>query len=88
VAAVIVPINDEETAFHFIAWDGPNVPSTEEWRKFTHAVPGVDVDDKWRCLRTVENDFLQDRDAMKEGNFTGIKGIPNQDIAMWVSMGA
>jgi len=24
---------------------------------------------------------------MKEGNFTGIKGIPNQDIAMWVSMG-
>jgi phthalate 4,5-dioxygenase oxygenase subunit len=25
---------------------------------------------------------------MKEGNFTGIEGIPNQDIAMWVSMGA
>jgi phthalate 4,5-dioxygenase oxygenase subunit len=25
---------------------------------------------------------------MKLGNFTGIKGIPNQDIAMWESMGA
>ena len=24
---------------------------------------------------------------MKLGNFTGIPGIPNQDIAMWVSMG-
>ncbi len=26
VASVIVPINDEETAFHFLAWGGPNVP--------------------------------------------------------------
>jgi phthalate 4,5-dioxygenase len=25
---------------------------------------------------------------MKEGSFTGIPGIPNQDIAMWESMGA
>ena len=24
---------------------------------------------------------------MKAGNFTGIRGIPNQDMAMWVSMG-
>ena len=24
---------------------------------------------------------------MKQGNFTGISGIPNQDIAMWESMG-
>ena len=24
---------------------------------------------------------------MKEGNFTGISGIPNQDIAMWEWMG-
>ena len=24
---------------------------------------------------------------MKAGNFTGIKGFPNQDIAMWVTMG-
>lgn len=25
---------------------------------------------------------------MKAGNFTGISGFPNQDIAMWVTMGA
>jgi phthalate 4,5-dioxygenase oxygenase subunit len=24
---------------------------------------------------------------MKEGSFTGVEGIPNQDIVMWVSMG-
>lgn len=24
---------------------------------------------------------------MRAGNFTGIRGIPNQDIAMWVTMG-
>lgn len=87
VASVIVPVNDEETHFHFIAWGGPNVPSTDEWRAFNHAVPGIDVDQKWRPVRTMENDFLQDREAMKQGSFTGITGIPNQDIVMWVSMG-
>ncbi len=25
---------------------------------------------------------------MKAGNFTGITGFPNQDVAMWVTMGA
>ena len=30
-----------------------------------------------------DNLYLQDRAAMKAGNFTGINGIPNQDIAMW-----
>jgi phthalate 4,5-dioxygenase oxygenase subunit len=88
VASVIVPINDTETYFHFIAWGGPNVPTTEEWRRFTHTVPGEDVDGKWSSKRTLENDFLQDRALMKEGNFTGVPGIPNQDIVMWVSMGA
>ena len=88
VASVIVPINDDETAFHFIAFGGPKVPSTEEWRAFNHAVPGDDVDHKWRSKRTLENDFLQDRERMKEGHFTGVDGIPNEDIIMWVSMGS
>jgi phthalate 4,5-dioxygenase oxygenase subunit len=39
-------------------------------------------------VRTRENDFLQDREAMKAGDFTGVKGIPNQDLVMWVSMGS
>jgi phthalate 4,5-dioxygenase oxygenase subunit len=30
---------------------------------------------------------MQDRAAMKRGDFTGITGIPTQDMAMWESMG-
>jgi phthalate 4,5-dioxygenase oxygenase subunit len=87
VATVIVPINDNESFFHFIAWGGTDCPSTTEWRKFAHAQPGIDVDEKWRPNRTLENNFLQDRQLMKLGNFTGVPGIPNQDLIMWVSMG-
>ena len=88
VATVIVPINDTESFFHFIAWGGTDCPSITEWRKFAHAQPGIDVDDKWRPKRTLENNFLQDRQMMKLGNFTGVPGIPNQDLIMWVSMGS
>ncbi|MBT3790390.1 MAG: Rieske 2Fe-2S domain-containing protein [Alphaproteobacteria bacterium] len=87
VATVIVPIDDENTTFNFIAWGGTDCPDTETWRKFARAEKGVDVDADYNALRTLDNDFLQDRQAMKEGNFTGIAGIPNQDIAMWTSMG-
>lgn len=87
VASVIVPIDDENSAFHFIAWDGPDCPDTETWRKFGNAQRGIDLDDDYNTVRTLANGFLQDRAAMQAGDFTGIKGIPNQDIAMWVSMG-
>ncbi|MBU1315797.1 MAG: Rieske 2Fe-2S domain-containing protein [Alphaproteobacteria bacterium] len=87
VASVIVPIDDVTTAFHFIAWGGTQCPTTEDWRKFNHAQRGINLNDRWESHRTRENNFLQDRQAMKLGNFTGIKGIPNQDIAMWVGMG-
>jgi phthalate 4,5-dioxygenase oxygenase subunit len=90
VAQVTVPVDDETCLFHFIAWgDGPDVPSTAEWRHFLALVPGVDVDPSrgWARLRVRENDYLQDRHLMKLGNFTGIKGIPAQDMAMWESMG-
>lgn len=87
VASVIVPIDDTTSAFHFISWGTDDVPSTEEWRKFTHTQQHIDVDEKWRPNRTAENNYKQDRAAMKLGNFSGIQGIPNQDIAMWVSIG-
>jgi phthalate 4,5-dioxygenase len=87
VASLNIPIDDQNTAFYFIAWGGTGCPDTETWRKFAHAQVGVDLDGNYNSLRTLENDFGQDRAAMKEGNFTGIPGIPNQDIAMWVSMG-
>jgi phthalate 4,5-dioxygenase oxygenase subunit len=88
VATVVVPIDDETSHFHFIAWGGTACPSTEDWRKFNHTQKGIDVDQRWVSRRQLDNGFLQDRQAMKLGDFTGVAGIPNQDIVMWVSMGA
>jgi phthalate 4,5-dioxygenase oxygenase subunit len=82
-----VPIDDSHTAFHFIAWGDDAVPTVDVWRKFLGAEVGVDVDKHFRKVRKPENNYLQDRAAMKAGNWTGIYGIPNQDIAMWESLG-
>ncbi|MBW9105016.1 Rieske 2Fe-2S domain-containing protein [Paraburkholderia phenoliruptrix] len=88
VANVNVPMDDENTAFYFIAWGDPKTtPETETWRKFLCQQVGVDLDERYRPLRNHENRFWQDREAMKAGNYTGIKGFPNQDIAMWLTMG-
>jgi phthalate 4,5-dioxygenase len=88
VASVIVPEDDENSVFHFIAWGGSECPDTRTWREFGRAVPGIDLNPDFTSKRHLGNDFQQDRQAMKEGNFTGIAGIPNQDIAMWTSMGS
>lgn len=88
VANVNVPMDDTNTVFYFIAWGArETTPDTETWRKFLGASVGRDLDERYRPLRNMENRFWQDRQAMKAGNFTGIKGFPNQDIAMWVTMG-
>src|SRR5690606_26855271 len=88
VANVNVPMDDTTTAFYFIAWGHPaKTPETETWRKFLRQTVGVDLDERYRPLRNTENNFWQDRQAMKAGNFTGITGFPNQDVAMWVTMG-
>ena len=90
LASVIVPRNDTSSTFHFIAWaEGEQAGiETDAWRKFCVLVVGEDVDAQFRPIkRHAHNDYLQDRAAMENGSFTGILGIPNQDIAMWESMG-
>ena len=88
VANVNVPIDDTRTMFHFIAWsESGEGHDAETWRKFCGAQPGIDLDANWEPRRTLANHHLQDRQAMKLGDFTGIRGIPMQDMAMWASMG-
>ncbi len=88
VANINVPMDDTNTAFYFMAWGHPDqTPDTDTWRKFLCQQVGVDLDETYRPLRNRDNMFWQDRAAMKAGNFTGITGFPNQDIAMWVTMG-
>jgi phthalate 4,5-dioxygenase oxygenase subunit len=87
VTSVIVPSDDTHTAFYFLAWRESGNIDQEAWRKFNSAQPGIDLDSGFRNKRNRANNYLQDRNAMKLGDFTGIRGISNQDIAMWETMG-
>lgn len=89
VTSVIVPKDDTSCYFHFIAWGtGETMIGQDAWRAFNFVRPGIEVDADFRpMLRHASNNYLQDRAAMRAGNFTGLPGIPNQDIAMWESMG-
>ena len=82
-----IPQDDTHTMFYFIAWsEGPGI-TQDDWRRFCGAEVGIDLDRQYRSIRTKDNDYLQDRQAMMRGNHTGIVGIPNQDMAMWETMG-
>jgi len=90
VATLLTPEDDTTTMFYFIAWNDAAKPgiAADRWRKFNQLEWGVDVDRNFDGIRNAGNLYMQDRAAMKAGNFTGIAGIPNQDIAMWESMGS
>jgi phthalate 4,5-dioxygenase len=90
VATLLSPEDDHTTMFYFIAWNGADKPGigADAWRKFNVLEWGVDVDENFDNVRTARNRYRQNRADMRAGNFTGIAGIPNQDIAMWESMGA
>jgi phthalate 4,5-dioxygenase oxygenase subunit len=87
LAQMLVPIDDVNTMFYWIAWHETGGIDQDEWRAFCQATPGVDLDANWRKLRNADNRYRQDRAAMRRGDFTGIDGIPTQDMAMWESMG-
>ncbi len=89
LAQMLVPLDDVNTMFYWVAWhpDAAKGISQQEWRRFCAAEVGVDLDENYRKKRNLENRYLQDRQAMQRGDFTGIQGIPAQDMAMWESMG-
>jgi len=85
-----VPIDDAHTMFHFwqIKPDGPIDAELRAARvKRAYQEIGVDLDSQYRKVRTRENNWLQEREAMRERSFTGIAGVNNEDIAMQESMG-
>jgi phthalate 4,5-dioxygenase oxygenase subunit len=90
LAQMLVPIDDVNTMFYWIAWhpDPGKGISQAAWRRFCAAEPGVDLHPDYRKKRNLGNRYLQDREAMARGDWTGIAGIPAQDMAMWESMGA
>jgi phthalate 4,5-dioxygenase oxygenase subunit len=89
MGTIVGPTDDHNTAFYFIAWNDERRPGVDlaTWRETNVAIPGRDLDENYNNIRNIANNYLQDRNAMKLGDFTGIRGISNQDIAMWETMG-
>jgi phthalate 4,5-dioxygenase oxygenase subunit len=87
LAQMLVPVDNTNCMFYWIAWHPTKGIEQDAWRRFCGAVVGVDVDHEFRKFRNASNRYQQDREAMRRGDFTGIYGIPAQDMAMWESMG-
>jgi len=86
-----VPVDDTHTRFVFVMVKRDE-PFTAEQR-VTHAkrsglLAGHDLDEEGRPIRNRANNWLQDREAMKGGSFSGITGVNTEDITMQESMGA
>lgn len=85
---IFVPVDDHHTTFYYIQQAHKRPASQENWRKAVFARVGVDLDENYRKVRNRQNNYLQDRDAMKRGeSFSGIEGVPTQDMAMQETMG-
>lgn len=85
---IFVPIDDNQTWYYLIMYSRSKPIDAELLLKRNGVVPGVDVDEKGYKIRTLANNFLQDRDAMRRGeSFTGIPGTAIQDAAVQETMG-
>jgi len=87
LAQMLVPTDDVNCMFYWVAWHETKGIGQDAWRKFCAAEVGPDLEADFSKKRNLGNNFQQDRAAMKAGDFTGIIGIPSQDMAMWESMG-
>lgn len=83
-----VPVDDHTTFFYFFqySFNGPVDHENLAYRSGMRV--GIDLDENFRKVRTLENNYLQDRDSMKSGkSFSGIFGVNVQDMAVQESMG-
>jgi phthalate 4,5-dioxygenase len=79
-----VPIDDEHNSFFTFAFNR-NGPLPPIWRHHS-AQFGLEAN-HGRPLRNRANKHLQDRAAMKAGNWSGIQGVNSQDFTVAESMG-
>jgi phthalate 4,5-dioxygenase len=89
VDLIFVPIDDTHTMSYSV-WhtlDGRPIDEQAE-RERACLVPGVDLDDRWQPYAKLENWYEQDRAAMKQGSWTGIRSLLVQDAACEETMGA
>ena len=89
LANVNVPMDDTHTMFYFIAWSDADKPGidAEAWRKFCAAQVGIDLDAGLPPHAHPRQQLPAGPQGDEAGRSTGIRGIPNQDMAMWETMG-
>jgi phthalate 4,5-dioxygenase len=85
-----VPIDDTHTMLYFTRYNLMHPIDAKERERqiaWTGFLPG-EIDAEGRKRRTRENDWLQDRAAMREGkSMSGIRGVQMEDAAVQESMG-
>lgn len=83
-----VPIDDQSCWIFCYAYN-PERPLTDQERELYAGGFGIfaEVDEHYIPLRRRENEYLLDRDLQKQGNFTGIVGVSEQDAAIADSQG-
>lgn len=88
---MFVPIDDQHTMFYYIMWNHEQDLTPDMRAHFLekHGMRvGVDMDDSYRKIRSRDNTWLQDREAMRNGrSSSGIFGINTEDFAVQESMG-
>jgi phthalate 4,5-dioxygenase len=85
---IFVPVDNENSMLFDVYFSQNDSPvSSDEMRTFLHARRGVDLDENDFRFAQKSNNWLQDREAMENGSWTGIEGFQNQDIAAQESMG-
>jgi phthalate 4,5-dioxygenase oxygenase subunit len=87
-ASFFVPVDDENTILFDVYFSQNDSPvSSEQLRTSLCARRGIDLDENDFLRAQKSNNWLQDREAMDNGSWTGIEGFQNQDIAAQESMG-
>ena len=84
-----VPIDDEHHWLYYVHYDPDIDPSAEERERLEHVFGHdlIDPSDDYRSRGNIANMHLIDRDRQKHENYSGIRGIAAQDVAMLQSMG-
>jgi phthalate 4,5-dioxygenase len=84
------PIDDEHTMFWFFQVSEVPLNAEQRRRAFEQAgmQPGIDLDDQLRMHANRENNWQQDRAAMRRGeSHTGLVGVNREDVVVQESMG-
>lgn len=85
---IFVPMDETHTMTYYVQCHREQTVDPEKLPAYAGGRPGIDIDADARKIRTPENNFLQDRVAMKaKQSFSGIYGVVTQDMAVQESMG-